>query len=62
MQVEAAGGATGPSRGGKLAKSKGWFYIKYTEYKMHLNFRDNIRKKECLRIDKIHSPFTWFPR
>ena len=42
MQVAAAGAATGSSRGGKLAKSKGWFYIKYIEYKMHLNFRDNI--------------------
>ena len=27
----------------------------HTEYKMHSTFRDNIRKKGCLRIDKIHS-------
>ena len=43
---------------GNWRSQKGWFYIKYIEYKIHLNFRDNIRKKECLRIDKIHSPFT----
>ena len=60
VQVEAAGGATGPSRGGKLVTSKGWFCMQCTEYKMHINFRDNIREKECLRTDKIHSPFTWF--
>ena len=27
----------------------------HAEYKMHSNFRDNIRKKKCLRIDKMHS-------